>query len=48
METVLHLLGACGDIHPKLVDLGFYFQYLIENKRTLAYTLSNTWQNLLN
>lgn len=30
IDIVLHTLGFCGDIHPKIVDILPYYYYLIE------------------
>ena len=48
IETILHTFGACGEPHPKLFDLAYIYSYIIENKNAFAYTLNNTWQNLIN
>jgi hypothetical protein len=48
IESILHTLGACGEPHPKLFDLGYIYLYIIENKNAFAYTLNNTWQKLIN
>jgi hypothetical protein len=45
IETVMHALGICGDVHPKLVDTIPFIHYL--NNSAFAYTLKNTWQNLI-
>jgi len=28
IETVLHALGICGDVHPKFVDVIPFFHYI--------------------
>ena len=48
IESILHTLGLCGEPHPKLFDLAYIYSYIIENKNAFAYTLNNTWQNLIN
>jgi hypothetical protein len=48
VETVIHTLGICGEPHPKFFDLVYIYSYIIEYKNAFAYTLNNTWQNLIN
>jgi hypothetical protein len=47
VETILHTLGLCGETHPKLLDLFPFLSYISEYRTALAYTLKNTWQNLI-
>jgi hypothetical protein len=47
IETILHALGLCGEAHPKMLDLFPLLSYISENKNAFAYTLRNTWQNLI-
>jgi len=47
VEAILHTVGFCGENHPKVVDLFPIYSYLLEYKTAFAYTLKNTWQNLI-
>ena len=47
IETVMHTLGLCGENHPRVVDFLPIYSYLVEYKEAFAYTLKNTWQNLI-
>lgn len=44
MEAVLHVLGLCGENHPRMLDLIPIYSYLTEYRTAFAYTLRNTWQ----
>ena len=46
MEPVLHILGLCGENHPRMFDLIPIYSYFIEYKTAFAYTLKNTWQHI--
>ena len=48
VESILHTFGVCGEPHPKLFDIAYIYLYITEYRIAFAYTLNNTWQNLIN
>ena len=32
VDTLLHILGACGEPHPRLFDIAYIYSYIIEYK----------------
>jgi hypothetical protein len=44
VEMILHILGLCGETHPKLIDFIPLSKYIIESKQPLAYMLNNIRQ----
>jgi len=46
-HTLSHIVGFCGEPHIKLIDLIPIYQSFEGYKKAFAYTLYNTWQNLI-